>query len=36
MTVTASGTDRYGVVLAGVAPRNLPLTVLDAGAVKIG
>jgi alpha-tubulin suppressor-like RCC1 family protein len=36
MTVTASGTDRYGVVLAGVAPRSLPLTVLDAGAVKIG
>jgi hypothetical protein len=36
MTVIASGTDRYGVVLTGPTPRNLLLTVLDAGAVKIG
>jgi hypothetical protein len=35
ITVKASGTDKYGVVLAGPVPRNLPLTVLDTGTVRV-
>ncbi|MDQ4053655.1 MAG: Ig-like domain-containing protein, partial [Actinomycetota bacterium] len=36
MTVRASGTNRYGIVLTGPTPRDLPLTVIDVGAVTIG
>jgi hypothetical protein len=35
ITVKASGTDKYGVVLTGPVPRNLPLTVLESGTVRV-
>lgn len=35
ITVRASGTDRYGVVLTGPVPRSLPLSVLDSGSVRV-
>ena len=35
ITVRASGTDRYGVVLTGPAPRDLPLTLIESGAVRV-
>jgi alpha-tubulin suppressor-like RCC1 family protein len=33
--VTASGTNRYGVLLTGPAPLDLPLTVITSGSVRV-